>query len=189
MGSSQRASGRGLNALQACYTLFSGWYSIIFWLISLSSTSAVNATSQGYTNSFSLPLCLNKKCRIAKLKCLILNRHSVLFLRVYYFYILKFPHCIFIIFFGSSLPFYFSLNHCTRMCFDHLPNWNMYKNFWSIPIIVNWAVLPRQELCFSLFLSLKQKVFPLKKRKKVFCNIQEQWNRTLQFHMKQATWK
>lgn len=38
MGSSQKANGRGLNALQACYTLFSGWYSIVFWLILLNSS-------------------------------------------------------------------------------------------------------------------------------------------------------
>lgn len=65
--------------------------------------------------------CLNKKCRIAKLKCLILNRLSLLLLRVYYVYIPKFPRCIFIILFWFP-SFYFSLNHCTRMCFDHLPN-------------------------------------------------------------------
>lgn len=129
--------------------------------------------------------CLNKKWKLAKLKCLILNRLSLLLLRVYYVYILKFPHCIFIILFWFPSLFLFSLNHCTRMCFDHLPNWNTYKNFWSIPIIVNWAVLPRQELGFSLVLSLslKQKVFPLKiKRKRYFCNIQKQWNKTLQLH-------
>lgn len=51
--------------------------------------------------------CLNKKWKIAKLKCLILNRLSLLLLRVYYVYILKFPHCIFIILFQFPSLFLF----------------------------------------------------------------------------------
>lgn len=144
------------------------------------------------TLTLSPSLCVSvRKYRISKLKRSILNRHSVLFLRVCYFYILKFPHCIFIILFWFPSLFLFFFKPLHQNVFwpssklKHIQKFLKHSNNCKLGCAAQAGTL-----LLSLFLSIKQKVFPLKiKRKRSFCNIQKQWNRTLQFHMKQSTWK